>query len=200
MYKDNVKVSLITNNGWELARKYCRVTVGKEDLGYKVSDKFKRDLCYSEHSPIREIRFEIELKDIPVPISQQFSRHRIATNAGDFLHENINPTDIEHYIKSQRPDRTGRPRGGSTDYIFTVNIQGLIDMSKKRLCLCASKEAYGIWNEVVSQICKIDPIIGGMLVPTCVYRGFCPEIKSCGYSKTDKFTDKLAKYRSNHVL
>jgi len=32
-------------------------------------------------------------------------------------------------------------------------------------------------------------------VPECVYRGFCPEFKSCGYAGTAAFRAALAAYR-----
>lgn len=35
-----------------------------------------------------------------------------------------------------------------------------------------------------------------VMVPECVYRnGLCPEIKSCGYNKTEKFKKELEYYK-----
>ena len=34
------------------------------------------------------------------------------------------------------------------------------------------------------------------MVPNCIYCGFCPELHSCGYSKTTKFQEDLKAYRN----
>jgi len=184
---------------WKTARRMARQTVNKADLGKPVSDKFKRGLVVSEHSPLREIRFIIQLIEIPVWVGQQFSRHRIATNRSDFvLTENINPTDIEHYVQTQRTDRTGNPRDSNAlvDYTFTANAQGLIDMSKKRLCQCASTETKSIWRRVVSKLAEIEPLLSFALVPSCIYRGFCPETMSnCDWINSEVGIEALEEYR-----
>ena len=33
------------------------------------------------------------------------------------------------------------------------------------------------------------------MVKECIYRGFCPEMFSCGYHKTEAFQKELAEYR-----
>ena len=43
---------------------------------------------------------------------------------------------------------------------------------------------------------NVDPIIADFLVPNCIYRGFCPEVNSCGYWKSDKFKKDLNNYRN----
>ena len=192
---NNVKVTPIDITSWNRARKYARVTVSKDDITPDVSDGLKRKLCISEHSPIREVRFEIELTNIPVAIGQQFTRHQIATTAQPLM-ENVNPRDKEHFVQSQRPDRSNvNPRNTPCNYTFTANIQGLIDMSKKRLCVGAQKEAREIWQEVKSQVLKLDENVGRVMVPTCIYRGFCPEINSCGFDKTKIYREWLNEYR-----
>jgi hypothetical protein len=37
-------------------------------------------------------------------------------------------------------------------------------------------------------------------VPECIYRGFCPEIKSCGFSETSLFQKELTTYRQKENL
>jgi len=32
-------------------------------------------------------------------------------------------------------------------------------------------------------------------VPECVYRGFCPEFKSCGYVDTPAYAEAVKRYR-----
>lgn len=38
---------------------------------------------------------------------------------------------------------------------------------------------------------KIDPVLVSKCVPTCVYRGFCPELKCCGYANTHQFHEAV---------
>lgn len=80
---------------------------------------------------------------------------------------------------------------------MTANAQALINISRKRLCSCASRETREAWQQVKAKIAEQDPILASKMVPECLYRGFCPEwMNSCGYSKTKKFEEDLIKYRS----
>jgi hypothetical protein len=167
---------------WRQVRLMARGTVGLEESLAPVSEKFKREMIASLHSPIREFRFVITFRDLPTYAAQQMSRHRIASLYGDFLTENINPTDVEHYVKTQRPDRTGAPRGSQNDpvtYRITTNVQGLYDMSQKRLCFLAESATRSRWGIVRNRISELEPWIARNMVPTCVARGFCPEAKKC---------------------
>ena len=80
---------------------------------------------------------------------------------------------------------------------MSANAQALINISRKRLCSCASKETREAWTQVKEAIAEIDPIMASKMVPECLYRGFCPEfMKPCGYSKTKKFEEDLVNYRN----
>jgi hypothetical protein len=187
---------------WREVREMARGTVGMDDLSKPVSDRFMREMISSMHSPIRELRFKVLFRDIPTFAAQHMSRHRIASICGTFeLVESVNPVDVEHYVKTQRPDRTGEARGGQdapVDYRTTANVQGLQDMSQKRLCFLAERPVRGRWAMARMQIATHDPIIARALVPTCVYRGFCPEARKCKerYDKTDHFKRSLDVHRS----
>lgn len=80
---------------------------------------------------------------------------------------------------------------------MTANAQALINISRKRLCSCASPETREAWKQVKEAITKIDPVMASKMVPECIYRGFCPEFMNpCGYSKTEKFQNDLKIYRN----
>ena len=80
---------------------------------------------------------------------------------------------------------------------MTANAQAIINISRKRLCSCASVETREAWKQVLAAIKEVDPILVDKCVPECIYRGFCPEfIKSCGYANTKKFQLDLKRYRS----
>ena len=48
---------------------------------------------------------------------------------------------------------------------------------------------------VVEALRKTEPELAACCVPECVYRGFCPEFRSCGYVRTADFERALAAYR-----
>ena len=65
----------------------------------------------------------------------------------------------------------------------------------KRLCKCASKETQEAWKLAKDKIAIIDPEMAAVMVPNCIYRGFCPEVKSCGWCKTEEYQRQLEVYR-----
>lgn len=54
-----------------------------------------------------------------------------------------------------------------------------------------------IWQNVRVEMMKVDPFVAKVMVRECVYRGFCSEMKGCGYADTLHFYDELAEYRSH---
>ena len=89
------------------------------------------------------------------------------------------------------------PQGAENDMDMTANAQALINISRKRLCNCASKETREAWKQVQESIRKVDSIMAEKMVPECIYRGFCPEFMNpCGYSKTPQFEEALKRYRN----
>ena len=63
----------------------------------------------------------------------------------------------------------------------------IIHISKQRLCNKAEKETKEIWRRVIEELRKTEPELANACVPNCFYRGFCPEIKSCGLANTETF-------------
>jgi hypothetical protein len=76
-----------------------------------------------------------------------------------------------------------------------ANAQAVMFMSRRRLCAQASPETREAWKQVVKAVAEKEPELGECCVPECVYRGFCPEFKSCGYCDTPAFKDAVKKYR-----
>ena len=155
---------------WAEVLDAARETVGKEALNREPSDKWKKKILLAEHSPIRRIFFSWEWVDLPYDISTHFVRHKYG---------------IEHWVKSQRTDRTGVDRSklsqkAPVNHMAEGSVQALINISRKRFCNKADAETQEAWNLVFGEIRKIDPIIASVMVPECVYRGFCPEMASCG--------------------
>jgi hypothetical protein len=145
-------------------------TVGKKlNKNSQVDDEWVKKLVEAEHSPIRELWFGIKM-DIPYWVSVHFVRHHIGVN---------------HYVQTQRTDRTGvdrnqKPQGEIVSHIMSVNAQELIFMAHKRLCKQASKETRGVMKEIVRQVVEVAPYMKDVLVPLCAYRnGKCTEMFSC---------------------
>lgn len=73
----------------------ARATINLDGGTKEVSDNYMRTLYLCEHSPIRLKQFYIEVKDIPYWIVMHFTRHKFG---------------IEHWISTQRDDKTGEDR------------------------------------------------------------------------------------------
>ena len=179
---------------WKRALNAARRTIGKKPLDKEPSDSWKAKMLLAEHSPIRLVEFDWTWSGIMQWVTTHLVRH----------HEGC-----EKMVHSQRGDRRAileeynvetrneLPQGALNDMDMSANAQALINISRKRLCSCASKETREAWKQVKEAINKIDPIMAEKMVPECIYRGFCPEfMNSCGYSKTKKFEEDLKKYRN----
>ena len=182
---------------WKRVLNAARRTIGKEPLDKEPSNSWKAKILLAEHSPIRLLEYEWTWKNIQQWVTTHLVRH----------HEGC-----EKFIHSQRGDRRAileeynvnsrdeLPQGALNDMDMTANAQALINISRKRLCSCASRETREAWQQVKAKIAEKDPILASKMVPECLYRGFCPEwINSCGYSRTEKFRKDLEEYRNTDI-
>lgn len=171
-------------DNWQGIKDATMNTIGKTTGKYPTSE-WKRKLIMSEHSPIRRLKFYWRWKDIKYWVSVHLVRHKYG---------------IDHWVNTQRTDRTGidrneLPQGANVNHAAEANAQALINISRKRLCMCASPETRQAWQAVKNEVAEVEPELASCMVRECVYRGFCPEMFPCGYSKTDAYKKELAKYR-----
>lgn len=173
---------------WKRALNAARKTVGKNPIDKQPSKSWEAKLLLAEHSPIRLVEFDWDFEDIKQWVTVHLVRHFIG---------------VQKFVHSQREDRRDNgvprdelPQGSLNDMSMAANAQAMINISRKRLCGCASKETREAWQAVKDEVRKIDPVMADKMVPECLYRGFCPELKSCGYSKTEKFKKDLENYRN----
>ena len=115
---------------WLDIKNLCRTTIALKDSQKEPTEKWIRDLLISQHSPIRDGEVLFEIEDIPYCISTHLARH----------HEGC-----EKFIQTSRSDRTGvdRSERKQTDPVnmkMKCNIEALINISAKRLCLQADKD------------------------------------------------------------
>ena len=170
---------------WREVADAARTTINKYAGKGEPSVAWKRKMLLCEHSPIRLMQVHIKLIDIPSWVSVHLVRHKIG---------------IEHWVSTQRSDRTGvdrnkLPQDTPVNHEMLMNVQALLNISKKRLCNCAADKTIDAWVMVVDAVSEIDPVLAEACVPECVHRGFCPEYKSCGFDKTDIYFAKMVNYR-----
>ena len=180
-------------SSWKRVLNAARRTIGKKPLDKEPSNSWKAKILLAEHSPIRLLEFDWTWSFIQQWVTTHLVRH----------HEGC-----EKFVHSQRVDRNPAlaelsrddlPQGLLNDMDMTANAQALINISRKRLCSCASKETRDAWKQVIEEIRKIDPVLADKCVPECLYRGFCPEFMNpCGYANTQKFQKDLERYRNTN--
>lgn len=175
---------------WNRVLNAARRTVGKKPIKKEPSQAFKKKILLAEHSPIRLLEYDFTWEDIKQWITVHIARHH---------------QGCEKFIHSQRTDRNEKlkglnrddlPQGLLNDMDMTCNAQSFINISRKRLCNCASKETREAWTAVIEYLKEIDPELASVCVPECIYRGFCPEFdRCCGYCNTEAFKKRLEEYR-----
>lgn len=149
-----------------LFRRACEMTLQPG----KTSKASLAKMLKAEHSPIRTLRFWIEIEGLPSFVSVHFVRHKIG---------------VEHFVQSMRDDRGGGPaalvtRETPVRHGMDINAQALITMSRKRLCLHSHRSTVAAWARVRRAMTQVQPEVAACMVPECAYRGFCPELRECG--------------------
>ena len=178
---------------WKRVLNAARRTIGKEPLDKEPSNSWKAKILLAEHSPIRLLEYDWTWGDIMQWVTTHLVRHHEGCEKMVHSQRGDRRAILEEYGVESRNDL---PQGALNDMDMTANAQALINISRKRLCSCASKETREAWKQVKAEIAKVDPILASKMVPECLYRGFCPEwMGSCGYSKTEKFEKDLKEYR-----
>ena len=188
----------------------ARRTWGKKPINHEPSDSFKKKVLLAEHSPIRLLEYDFTIEDVRQWVTVHLVRHH--EGCEKFVHsqrqdinadiENITKKVIEvladaGMLKDGWKERDYMFQGEHNDMDMTCNAQAFINISRKRLCSCASPETREAWKLVIEMLKEVDPILASKCVPECVYRGFCPETeRCCGYCNTEAYKERLKDYRS----
>lgn len=182
-----MKVEYLGTKGtWRKVGDAARTTIHMDKGTKEPSSNWKRRILMAEHSPIRKLTIEWKWKDLLSWVSVHMVRHKIG---------------IEHFVRTQRTDRTGidrneLPQNTLVEHEAEADAQAIINISRKRLCKLASRETTQAWQEFLNVAVKPnEPELYSVCVPECIYRGFCPEMKSCGYYKTEEYKQRLTEYR-----
>lgn len=173
-------------NEWQNIKNATMTTISK-DMGKIPDSEWRRRLLISEHSPTRKLKISWKWYDLMYWVSVHFVRHKIG---------------IEHWVSTQRTDRTSEDRNEKlqsalVNHECEANAQAIINMSRKRLCTCASPETRQAWKKVLVEIKEVEPELVSCCVPDCVYRGHCFEYISCGYHHTEAFKKAREEYIGN---
>lgn len=154
---------------WQEILDDCRATVGKEPLGKEPSQKFKKEILISEHSPIRDIEIKFQWRNIPYWVAMHWKTHKWESR-----------TNTQRNDRQIVYDRGKAPQDSPINFIGEPNVQNLIDTWRKRLCRQASPETRKLAEDFKTELHKHEPEIANVLVPNCIYRCGCPEATGCG--------------------
>ena len=154
------------NVDWKDIKDACRRTIGLDESDKEPSKAWKRKLLICRHSPIRKGSITWKWPEIPYAISTHFARHHEGT---------------EKYISTSRADRTeikDRSQRSQMDPVsmeMDANIEALINISERRLCMCADPTTRAYWQDLKDCIEKYDEDIAWAMIPQCVRCGSCVE-------------------------
>lgn len=183
----DVTVNKITD--WGLVHKLALATAGLAPKN-QPTDVWKRRMMRAMHSPVRALQFVVSFT-VPYWVSVHLVRHNVG---------------VQHFVQSQRTDRTGEPRDKKPQdepvrHTMLLNAEALVNISKRRLCFQASKETREAWEAVIAAVKEVDPIVAEACVPQCVAYGTCPEMRCCGYSTLATWERERADYlKGEHKL
>ncbi len=186
---DKAKTALTyfgTRSRWRDVADAARTTIRLEEGQGEPSPAWKKRILLAEHSPIRQLVFRWKWLNLPSWVSVHLVRHKFG---------------IDHFVSTQRSDRTGLDRNEArqdapVNHECVANAQAILSISRRRLCLQASPETRAAWQQLVTALEKDQPELASACVPECVYRGFCPEFKTCGYAATEAYRKAVETYRS----
>lgn len=170
---------------WREIADAARTTVGKDTGTGEPSSVWKKKILLAEHSPIRLLSIRWKWYRLAWWVQTHFTRHKFG---------------VEWFVSTSRTDITGVDRktlgqDAPIDVEGIANAQAIINISRKRLCKQAASETRETWQMFLSTFKPYEPELHSVCVPECIYRGFCPEMKPCGYSKTTEYQKKLVAYR-----
>lgn len=173
-----MKIEITKVTSWTDVLNAARFTWRKSLKSGEPSVKWKKKIIKAEHSPLRCLMFNIDMYDIPSYTAGHFVRH----------------VHAQPFVSTSRPDtdenQVPRDKQKKSDLVncrLFLNAEEIINISRKRLCCKSELPTRQVWQAVIEELKKIEPELANACVPNCIYRRFCPEIKSCGLADTKTF-------------
>ena len=184
-----MKVEVTKVTSWKEVLNAARFTQRKELLDKEPSDDFKRKIIRAEHSPLRCLMFNIDLYDIPYYVAMHFRTHKL-------VHVPFVSTSRPDIDGNQKP-RNEQKKDEPVNMRLFLDAQEIIAISKVRLCSKAERKTRDIWQQVIIELYKQEPILAEACKPSCIYRGICPEINSCNFHRTEAYRKAYDNYINN---
>lgn len=167
-----------STDNWDEVVNRGRTAIGKRGKRGKsvdeVNSNLKTKLLLAEHSIIRALWIKWLWVEIPYWVTVHFKTHSIGT---------LQDTRTQR----TKEDRSNEPQGALVEHEMACNAQAMINISRKRLCERAAKETREAWEDVKMELYSIEPELAKLCVRECVYRGFCPEVESCGFVESNSW-------------
>ena len=153
------------NVDWIAIKDACMQTIGKQAGEKEPPVAWKKKLLVCKHSPIRRSLISIKWDAIPSYVSTHFCRHSVG---------------VTPYVSTSREDRTGVPRNErrQTDDVsmqMDMNIQSLMNIMEKRLCMCSDPNTIKYAEGLLEAVRECDETIAWSLVPSGIAHGGCTE-------------------------
>lgn len=164
--EDKPKTEILEFNvNWNSIKRACLRTVGKEGGEGEPPEAWKKKLLICRHSPIRKGWITWKWSEIPFFAMGHIVRHNVGCTP---------------WVQTSRADRTGveRSQRSQTDPVsmeMDANIESLINIAGRRLCMCADTVTREFVEDLREQIEKYDDTIAWAMVPQCVRAGGCCE-------------------------
>ena len=170
-------VEVFIKSGREWVRAGMRTTMGQilkeEDLGKTLTDNTFKSLLVGRHSPAEE--FEIWVNAVvPERVHTHVVRHK----------------ELGKYVATSRPDISYNVplEDGNRILALRINAKRLIEICWQRKCFASWKETRELFNAISDIVENLDEAFKGLLVPSCVWMGWCPEVNNkCKYYTTPKY-------------
>jgi len=158
-----------------------RATMGIQEEGVPISDARLRFLVRAGHSPAEEWEVWIDAL-VPERVHTHVVRHE----------------EIGKYVATSRPDIAGEMfTDGMRKLSLCINAKRLVEIMRIRLCGKAWWETRILFRGIAAKVIAIEPCFNGLLAPTCVWYGFCPEHcdarPTCGYMQKKHYKAERAK-------
>lgn len=166
-------------NDWLGVRDAAMTTICDESIK-EPNSLWKRGVLMAEKPPIRKMIINFKWEKVPYWVAMHFIRSYVGDGATWY--------DGAYLGELKDPDLAIKSRADMIPLEGYFDVQALINISRKALCNRESLEVREYWQSLINEIKRYQPEIATAMVPECVYRGFCPEISTCGFihSKTYK--------------
>lgn len=184
-----MKIEITRVTSWADALNAARFTQRKEPISGEPSINWKKKIIKAEHSPLRALMFYVDMYDIPYYAAMHFRTHKL-------VHLPLVTTGRPDIDDNQKP-REEQLKSELVNMRLMLDAQEIIAISRVRLCTKAEKTTRTIWQTVINKLAEIEPILANACWPNCIYRGICPEIKSCGYIRTKNYQENYDEYINN---